>query len=451
MADFGVLSSLGLGSQGILNNDLIDKLKDADKASIVTPIENKKNELIEKKNELDEIKKLMSDLNKATTDMTYDTPYESVEIDTSGSSISVSTTGSVKPDNFTIDVTNIATKDIYESSDNFTTKDATLQAGTFSISIGDNTFDIDINEGDTLQDLVNNINKNTDSKVEASILNVGGDNPYKLIVKSAETGEANRITISTDSDSFTNGLSRIGDPAKDAVFSFNGVTITRSSNKIDDLIDNVHIELKESGKTEVTIIDDNTKIIDGIKNFVEKYNEVAKKIKEDTKYDSENKSAGIFQGNSAIRDILRNIQDIITTTVSKDKKMARDFGLELQRDGTLSFDENKFKSAYNENREQTIEFFKASDATSGLFNKLEDKLYDIVISSKGTIKTLKKSLEDDIKRYEKLQKDAEERLERRYNILAKKFASYDEIMGKLNQSSNLISQLIEAELAQKNK
>ncbi len=449
MGEFGTLSTLGLGSQGVLNNDIIDKLKKADKDSIVTPVENRKNQLIEKQKELSELRKLFSDLNTSVTNMTYDTPYDSVTTDISGDSVAISTNGNVKASSFNIEVTQLATKDIFESKDTFAQKDSILEEGTISIGIGDDSFDIDINAGDTLEDLVKRINGSTDSKVKASILNVGGDTPYKLIIKSANTGSENKLTISSSSDSFSNGLSRIGDEAQDAIFTLDGVSITRSSNKIDDLIDNVTIQLKQEGKSDITINKDNSKIIEGINEFVEKYNAVVKKINEDTKYDPEKQTAGIFQGDSTIRNLLRTIQDTIALTKSKDGKMASDFGLDIQRDGTLSFDEEKFKSEYEKDSNKTIEFFKASDATSGLFNKLEDQLYDISISSKGILKTLKKNLDEDIKRYEKLQIQAQEKLDKRYDILSKSFASYDAIMGKLDQSSQVIQQMIDAELAAK--
>ncbi len=449
MGEFGTLSTLGLGSQGVLNNDIIDKLKKADKDSIVTPVENRKNQLIEKQKELSELRKLFSDLNTSVTNMTYDTPYDSVTTDISGDSVAISTNGNVKASSFNIEVTQLATKDIFESKDTFAQKDSILEEGTISIGIGDDSFDIDINAGDTLEDLVKRINGSTDSKVKASILNVGGDTPYKLIIKSANTGSENKLTISSSSDSFSNGLSRIGDEAQDAIFTLDGVSITRSSNKIDDLIDHVTIQLKQEGKSDITINKDNSKIIEGINEFVEKYNAVVKKINEDTKYDPEKQTAGIFQGDSTIRNLLRTIQDTIALTKSKDGKMASDFGLDIQRDGTLSFDEEKFKSEYEKDSNKTIEFFKASDATSGLFNKLEDQLYDISISSKGILKTLKKNLDEDIKRYEKLQIQAQEKLDKRYDILSKSFASYDAIMGKLDQSSQVIQQMIDAELAAK--
>ena len=449
MGEFGTLSTLGLGSQGVLNNDIIDKLKKADKDSIVTPVENRKNQLIEKKKELSELRKLFSDLNTSVTNMTYDTPYDSVTTDISGDSVAISTNGNVKASSFSIRVNQLATKDIFESKDTFAQKDSILEEGTISIGIGDDSFDIDINAGDTLEDLVKRINGSTDSKVKASILNVGGDTPYKLIIKSANTGSENKLTISSTSDSFSNGLSRIGDEAQDAIFTLDGVSITRSSNKIDDLIDHVTIQLKQEGKSDITINKDNSKIIEGINEFVEKYNAVVKKINEDTKYDPEKKTAGIFQGDSTIRNLLRTIQDTISLTKSKDGKMASDFGLDIQRDGTLSFDEEKFKSEYEKDSNKTIEFFKASDATSGLFNKLEDQLYDISISSKGILKTLKKNLDEDIKRYEKLQTQAQKKLDKRYDILSKNFASYDAIMGKLDQSSQVIQQMIDAELAAK--
>ncbi len=445
----GALSTLGLGSQGVLTNDIIDKLKNADKASLITPIETRQTAIQNKIDEVGAIKKLMSSLSTSVTNMTYDTTYENMKTDLSGSSVSIKTDGKVENQNFSLDVTKLATKDIFESNDGFAAKDSSLKSGDITIGIGNDSFKIDIKDGDTLEDLVKNINSNTDGKVEASLLNVGGDNPYKLIIKSAQTGKDNQLSITQNSDSFSNDIARIGDPAEDAEFKLDGVSITRSSNKIDDLVKNVTITLEKEGKTDVSLKKDNTKIIDGIKDFVKKYNELSKVLIGDTKYDSEKKTAGIFQGNSEIRGIMRSLSDIVSTTISKDSKMAGNFGLDLQRDGSLKFDESKFQKAYDSDANKTIEFFKASDASSGMFNKLESKLFDINTSSKGTIKSLKKSLEDESKRNQELQAKAQAKLDARYEILTKKFAAADAVMGRLNSSSNTLQQMIDAQFAKK--
>ena len=446
--DFGTLSTLGLGSQGVLTNDIIDKLKEADKSSIVTPIENKKTAVENQKNELSEIKKLVSDLNSVVTNMTYDTVYDKVDTDIVGDSVSINTTGRVEDQNISINVLNLASQDIYESKDGFSSKDATLESGKFDLKMGDTTYSIGIDDGDTLEDLVNKINANTDSKLQASILNVGGDNPYRLIIKSTQTGADNSFSIDTDSDSFGDDFDHIKSAA-DATFEVDGVEIQRSSNQVDDLFDHISIKLEKTGLSNISIKKDNSDMLNGIKDFVEKFNAVIKKINDDTKYDAQKKEAGIFQGNSQIRSIARDLQDIIVSTVSKDNKRAYDFGLEIQRDGTLSFDENKFNQAYAQDPDEAVEFFKASNATDGLFNRLEDKLFDISTSSKGLLKTFDKNLEDKIKRYDDELTKAQARLDAQYNILEKQFASYDLIMGKLDTQAQTLDSMIKEQFAQK--
>jgi len=444
----GKLSTLGLGSQGALNNDIIDKLKDADKSALVTPIENRLTAIKNKSDELAEVKKLMLSLSTTVSNLTLDEPYNSVKTDLSGSSVKITTDGKVGNRSFSIDVEKLATKDVFEANDGFSAKSSTLEAGDLKIKVGDGEEKtISIKDGDTIEDLVKNINEQLGEEVEASLLNVGGSKPYKLIIKSVNTGEDNQLTISSTSNSFSNGIDRLGDPAQDAVFKLDGVSVTRSTNKIDDLVDNITINLEDTGKTEVSIKEDDSKIVDGIKDFVEKYNKLAKVLSADTKYDSEKKQAGIFQGNSNIVGIMRSLSDIVGTTVSKDSKMAGDFGLELQRDGTIKFDETKFQDAYKSNSAVTIEFFKASDASSGFFNKLEDKIFDISTSSNGVIKSYKKDLDAQSTRYEELKAKAEAKLNARYEILTKKFAAADALIGRLNSSSDVLQQMIEAQFA----
>ncbi len=59
----GALSTLGLGSQGVLTRDIIDQLKASDESSIIKPIEKKIELSNAKQSTLSDIRKLITDLN----------------------------------------------------------------------------------------------------------------------------------------------------------------------------------------------------------------------------------------------------------------------------------------------------------------------------------------------------------------------------------------------------
>jgi flagellar hook-associated protein 2 len=297
---------------------------------------------------------------------------------------------------------------------------------------------------DSIKDVVKKINEQTDGKIEASLLNVGGSNPYHLVLKSAETGAKNNISITGDYN-----FNQVGEGAKDASFDFDGIQITRSSNTIDDLVEGLTVKLKQEGQTTVTIKQDNSKLLEGMEKFVNEYNKLVQGFTESTKFDKTSKEAGLFQGNSSIRAAATMLKDALILTTSKDGKTIGSFGLELQRDGTIKFDKNKFEEKLKEDPKQVEDFFRGTDGRNGAFNRLESAIFDIKTSSNSILKSLAKNLDDDAIRLQELQKTSQKRLDDRYSIMAKKFAAYDSVIAKLNSQGDALSAMIDAELAQK--
>ena len=59
------------------------------------------------------------------------------------------------------------------------------------------TYDIEVNASTTISQFKDKVFEATDGKVSASILNVGGTDPYKLVIQSTKTGAANAMSITS--------------------------------------------------------------------------------------------------------------------------------------------------------------------------------------------------------------------------------------------------------------
>jgi flagellar hook-associated protein 2 len=447
----GSLSTLGLGSQGVLTNDIIDQLKEADTSSIIKPIERKIDISTNKQSTLSDIKKLITDLNDQVVSLSEPELYNNKKSSLTGSSISIEASASAKEQNFDIDVKSLATKDIQESNLGFAYDGALVEPQTLTIEIDGKNFDIDISITDSIKSVAQKINDQTDGKVEASILNVGGDDPYRLILKSTNTGADNKITVTsseTDPDKAIT-FNRIGDEPKDAEIEVDGITVTRSDNHFDDLIEGVTINLQSVGKTTVNIESDNDELVEKMSEFVDKYNTVIEKLSSVTKYDAENKSAGIFQGTSEIRNITSSLNNIIARTITEDGKTIADFGIEPKRGGTLKFNKSDFEDMLKQDATLVENFFRGTDGNNGLFNKFEDSIFDISTSSTGALKSLDKNLENSLKALEEEQSKAQKRLDDKYKIMTKKFAAYDGVIAKLSSQSTTLQSMIDAQFAEK--
>jgi flagellar hook-associated protein 2 len=248
---------------------------------------------------------------------------------------------------------------------------------TFSISIDGKTYDLDLTSGTTLSQLKDMITDETDGKVTASILNVGGTNPYKLVIKSADTGEDNAITFASTSISALRNLgldstSLVSNgnhlqTATDASFTYNGVSISRSTNTINDLVNGLSITLNEkqiSGTTtSVSIKQDLTNVKTNLESLVTKYNDLMSNLTEATKYDVDTQTAGTFQGVSQITSLSANINRQLLGTDEFGRSIL-DYGITLNDEGILEFDASAFDTKVSEDAKDVEDFFRGSTTYS---------------------------------------------------------------------------------------
>ncbi len=439
------IATLGLGSSGVLNNDLIDKLKAADEASIVKPIEQRQKEIKLKQDALSSVKKLVNELSDLSTSMSDKTLYSSTKSEITGDSASITTNSSTKNQSFSIDVEQLATRDIRKTKA-FATKDEAMgESGEFDLKIAGQTFHVSYSEDDSLEDLSKRIEETTGGLVKTSILNSGGDKPYRLILKSRDTGTDNNIVIPNGSH-FT--FYSVQD-AQDAKFKIDGVEVTRGSNSFDDVYDGINITLNSTGLTKVDVTTDSDKVADKMGEFVDKYNNIIETISKLTSYDADKKVGAVLQGSSEIRNIKSKLRDIFETTFSENGKMASDYGLGTDKKGVVSFDRDKFTQILKDEPTSVENFFVGKDSEKGIFRKFNATLFEVSTKSTGELKSLKSSFDDRAKALaENLQK-AKDRLDNRYEILTKKFASFDMLIGNLSNTATQLDSMIQAQFAKK--
>jgi len=559
MADLGTLSSLGIGS-GVLNYDVIDKLKNADKKIMVKPLEEKVDLLKKKETALSQFITIGSTVKTDILDIADGTLFAKVNTSVIGSSVEVEANDGVMPQEFSINVNQLAQNDIYESK-GFSSLESVINSSsdsvTFDIAVGDTATSITLQPGATLEDLKNAIN-DANAGVTASIIDTGiGDNPYKLVLKADETGKDNIIkfdyskledlglnaitytsaayssdtdlvnnsgatqtfsidingktysmdvadgtTVSDFIDAINNGglkdsdgnsldisasfvdgriefnLKAIGDitindsnlttafndntdftnenriqQAQNANFTYNGVEVERSSNTIEDLITGVKIELKTTGESTVKIENNVDDIVESIKKFVADYNAMVSNIQSLTAFNKDTGDVGLFQGDSDFTS-LESIfsgdlfgQTFSYTTEKLDRNgnkytqnaffSAANAGFSMDRNGMISFDEEKFRESYNENPDVTKRWFETT------FTKLKNDFDRTITGNNSNLSLLDNEIKDDGKRYEERIDAMKKYLETKYEIMAKQFAAYDEMINKFNAMSQSLTMAIE--------
>jgi len=192
------LSSLGLGSSGVLSYDVIDQLRSADEAAQLDPIDTKLTTNSTMQTDLSKITSLTSTLKSSVSSLADETNYLQRSTSVSNTDVSVAADAGTNLQDFTLHVDTLAKQDIYQSTGFVSqTSTFTTNSDTLKINIGGKDYEFSVSASTTLTDLKDMINDKLDGKVTASILNTGGTNPYRLILKSDDTGADNAMTITS--------------------------------------------------------------------------------------------------------------------------------------------------------------------------------------------------------------------------------------------------------------
>ena len=459
------ISSLGVGSS-ILTQDVIDQLKAADEAQFIAPTDRRISAEESKGEALKMVDALMDNVYESLKSLTEYGVFESRVTDVSGDAVEVSAASNSDLQDFDIEVSNLATKQI-EQSGTFTTKDTEIATGTgqLELAVGSETFNISYDATTTLDDLKELINTQAGDSVEATIVQVAS-NDFRLLLSAKETGTGQAISITdvvgegealkdmlkADTPT-TDGMTNV-QTAVDASFKFNGLDITRTSNSVDDLVSGLTITLKEPGTSDVSVKQDRENISSKIENFVEKYNSAMYQLTEDTKSSEKASDRGVFSGDSTIKNMRNSIKNMFNT-VGEGVARLDEYGIKFDDDGRLSLDASILNSKLDEDPDSVRAFlaggtYTKSNGTTveleGVFAELEENVaryskYNAVLDQLTT------SISDKVESLQEQKTTTSARLEARYATMAKRFAAYDQMISKINSASSMFVQMANAQMA----
>lgn len=293
-------------------------------------------------------------------------------------------------------------------------------------------------------------------------LNSNNGQTINIAAKGANASERQKVldSIGLTAGSYTSSKSFLEkmditniQKAQDAKLTYNGIPIERDTNSIDDIVSGLSLELTsvtETGKDVIVrIARDDEGIAEEMKAFVESYNEMYNKLQELTKYDEETEIAGVFNGNSEIRSITRQLNSIINSTDANRNSLVK-YGVYMNEDGTLTFKEDTFNTTFKEDPDAAVEFFRSSTKTvkgesveiDGVFTQLRNTMDSLITGSNSTLKILESTLVNEQKTLNSDKTSTQESIDNKYNIMAERWSAYDQMIAQMQQSSNTITQLI---------
>lgn len=211
--------------------------------------------------------------------------------------------------------------------------------------------------------------------VTATIVNDGGASPYRLSLTSDAIGQKNSMKITVSGDAALSTL-LAHDPAgtqnlsetvtaQDANLKVDGISITKTSNTVTDVIQGMTLNLLKTNSgtpATLTVSKDTSAVTTSVNAFVSAYNSVNKAVGDLTAFDSTTKVAGLLQGDSSAISIQNRIRRTLTASVTALTgafTTLSDIGVAFQTDGTLALDSTKLQAAIDTNFNDIAGLFAA--------------------------------------------------------------------------------------------
>jgi len=317
--------------------------------------------------------------------------------------------------------------------------------GSIGITVGTDTqVDIVLDGSETLDDIAAEINAST-ARASASVVFDGTN--YRLMIQSNDVGTDN--TIAFQENSITMGLN-IGantiSPAVDAQLQLNGITVTRKSNTISDLLQGVTLSLENemtASDTDVGLRVDND--VDALRGKVEgltnAVNQVLGFINLELSSGASEGAATALAGDTTLQGLQRRISQMVSSgylhqggTISMGS-----VGIVLGDDGGLSVDADKFATAL-QNDPLAIQSLIAGDGATSFTANIKSLVDEYTRSGTGVLVSKENGIRSRIDSFDEQIQRIEERGDRMEERLRRTYAALDVRMTELNNQSAYVAQ-----------
>ncbi|MDA8089121.1 MAG: flagellar filament capping protein FliD [Nitrospiraceae bacterium] len=420
----------------------------------------------------------LSSLNTLASNMAVPTIYGMAATSSNSSVLTGTADSSAASGNYSITVSHLAqAQSVYSAS--FASADTTAVANTgdvgFSIQAGsgtaadinydstNNDFYIGSNTSVTYANSLNGVSAAINAAgagVTSSVINTGSG--YQLVLTSASSGAANRMKVlvepsgsSAYGDSTgTSGINQLAfDPSSyntdgsvpatgygtytnmqqsmagvDANLTLNGLSVTRSSNTIKDLITGVTLDLQGTSSTAVNlaVANDNTGFTTQINSFITTYNSVMGTI---NKALGNQSSPGALYNDNLTEGLNNNLYDMTTTAYNGTSLAA--MGITHDSTGNLALDSTTWNAALAANPGQVLGAI--NQMATSLQSTMNDYMNNLVPNAES-------GLQSEISLYQQQEDQQQTEMDTLRQMYTQEFQSMEQYLGTLqNQGSEMSS------------
>jgi len=339
------------------------------------------------------------------------------------------------------------------------------KSGNLEINTGGgDSLNIEIVENDSLRSISDKINNSTaDSGIRSSIV----DN--RLILTHTEYGgKPLEVGGSLANDLGFDGVTAV--IGQEAEFTIDGLSITRSSNTIDDVIEGLTFNLtnvhNENDSTVISVTENLDKAAEALQKFVEQSNSTQSFIRSQLSVgdpSAENNQTGTLTGDGTLMRLQSSLRSMMTSSESHGTSIRglQDLGVTIDRNGTASFDRTVLEKKVKDNPNEVSSFFSSSERNTepsvdeegnpvtntrterkGFSQDMRSLVNQYISSTDGIIKSRRDTYDRMIRDVNDRITRFEERLEMRRDRYIRQFTALDTAMMRAeSQMDFMFSQL----------
>ncbi len=307
---------------------------------------------------------------------------------------------------------------------------------------GSYEYTIEVSGTESLDDLIARINDTT--LASANVINDGsGIAPYRLNLASRASGAIGELLIDGSAlgvDFTTLSTARdarivVGDdPA-------NGLVVTSATNTFEDVVGGLSITVEDASDEPITVnVDrDAEAVLEAFRNIATDFNTIVDRIRESSSFDLETEARGVLLGENVPRQVQQRMFRLFTQSIpgaTGTLRSLRDIGFELGEGTTLSFNEDRFREAYDADPQAVTQFFTNTENGAGAY--LKEQL-DRIAEADGLIDRRSDALESRAELMRERIETMNDRLDRKRDRLLRQFISMEESLALLQSQQNAIA------------
>ncbi|RUR35237.1 flagellar filament capping protein FliD [Vreelandella populi] len=445
------ITALGVGS-GLDLAGLVDQLKAAERQKL-TPVLQQQSAQKTKISAYGRLESAMDRVQSSITALNDAATFKQHKSTVTGSGVLATASETANAGRYEITVSQLARSGSAASNsvtlDQVLTAEATNLTLNFGATYTDGEFDstaapqssynLEIKAGSTLADVRDQINADKEAGVTASIINDGTG--YRLALSSKETGKEASLVGFSGLASLTMDAATLR-AGQDAELNVNGIAITSTTNRVEEAIQGVTLDLTAVSENPATLVieRDEASLKEAINAFVSNYNEMKSTVGRMTQFNGAGETSGELVGDRTVRTIEDRLRRDITDSLGTgDISRLSQMGIAIDERGRLKVDEAKLDETIADNPEGLAAFFAGDTKEGGFAGRLSSTLKEITADD-GIIQSSVGSAELRVDSLEKRKLRMEASIERSTERYRKQFAGLDGMIAQMNSMSSYLTQ-----------